>query len=176
MVTVISNGFGYEPAINVKRYSSAQKKIVNVKCPNAIVQYNKNMGGTDRMDEDVNHYRIEIRSKKWYWPILTWLFDVSMNNAWIQYKNAGHQISNLEFRRSVVGEYLTNFGTAKKTSGRESREINPRFDGSGHLIQMIPNKKRRRCAGSLCNSIVSTFCPKCNVGLCIKCFFNYHTK
>lgn len=45
--------------------------------------YNKYMGGTDRMDEDIARHRIGVRSKKWYWPLLTWLVDTGIHNAWV---------------------------------------------------------------------------------------------
>lgn len=49
-----------------------------------------------------------------------------------------------------------------------------RFDNIGHLIQVI--EKRRRCQGILCQSVVSTECCKCDIGLCTKCFMDFHTK
>lgn len=121
IVTIGSNIHGIEPTETVRRYSSADKNIINVKCPNAIVMYNKCMGGTDRMDEDINSYRIGLRGKKWYWPLLTWMIDTCMNNAWMIYKRVNDtKLSNLEFRRFVVKTYLSAYGTLPSSGGRPS--------------------------------------------------------
>ncbi|KAJ8930679.1 hypothetical protein NQ314_016493 [Rhamnusium bicolor] len=49
----------------------------------------------------VESYRIGIRSKKWYWPIFTYLIDAAIQNAWILYRKSGKNISQLEFRRNI---------------------------------------------------------------------------
>ncbi|KAJ4442479.1 hypothetical protein ANN_04065, partial [Periplaneta americana] len=41
------------PVSNVQRNSSSQKKNVAISQPTAITNYNINMGGTDRMDQNV---------------------------------------------------------------------------------------------------------------------------
>ena len=38
-----------------------------------IQQYNCAMGGTDRMDQNIEAYRISIRQKKYWWCIFCWL-------------------------------------------------------------------------------------------------------
>lgn len=181
LVTVGSNCYGVETARYVKRYSASAKRYVQVKCPGAILEYNKNMGGTDRMDEDINCYRIGVRGKKWYWSIFTWLIDASINNAWNIYKMSHENISNisnLHFRRELVTHYLSTLGSEKNKTGRPSKDVNvsTRYINPGHLIQIIASSKRRRCRAEGCTSIVNTECSKCNVGLCIKCFSSYHTK
>ncbi|CAH1968148.1 unnamed protein product [Acanthoscelides obtectus] len=65
VVTVASTSYGMNPIQQVKRYSQTEKKIIQVPRSHAIGMYNKYMGGTDRMDEDLARYRISIRSKKW---------------------------------------------------------------------------------------------------------------
>ena len=44
---------------------------------------NEFMRGTDRMDQNVNCYRVNIRMKKWWWPKFSWLLDVTVENAWL---------------------------------------------------------------------------------------------
>lgn len=34
------------------------------------------MGGTDQMDQNIGYYRIAINGKKWYWPLVTWMFEL----------------------------------------------------------------------------------------------------
>lgn len=144
------------------------------------------MGGTDRMDEDLARCRIGIRSKKWYWPLLTWLIDTAIHNAWVLYRSSGRQITNLLFRREIVKVYLTRYKNAPKKSGRPQTSHNSltmnrisddiRYDRTDHIVVSVPNNKRRRCAGEGCTSVGRTMCNKCDLGLCIECFKIFHTK
>lgn len=73
VVSIASNCHGIEPIVKAKRYSQAEKKHKVVERPAVFSEYNKCMGGVGKMDENLNRYHISVRSKKWYWPILTWL-------------------------------------------------------------------------------------------------------
>ncbi|KAG5877348.1 hypothetical protein JTB14_005148 [Gonioctena quinquepunctata] len=86
VVTMASTSDGAHPIGTVERYSQKEKRHILVNRPQCMAMYNKNMGGTDLMDHGVANYRIGIREKKWYWPIFTWLVDVSVHNAWVLYK------------------------------------------------------------------------------------------
>lgn len=143
------------------------------------------MGGTDRMDQNICNYRISMRSKKWYWPILTWLIDACVQNAWQLRRSIGSLQPQLDFRREIVTTYITRYGERSKGPGRpitSKRSISDsrvcddiRYDGMNHLVISTPEKKRRRCAGEGCNSVGRTMCKKCNVGLCIDCFSIFHS-
>lgn len=136
----------------VRRYSQAQKKHILVDRPAAFGKYNDSMGGTDRMDQNVANYRIIIRSKKWYWPIFTWLIDTCVHNAWQLRRSAGSGQPQLDFRRELVITYITRFGEASKgpwrpmtskrsvSDSRVSDDI--RYDGMDHLVVSTPRKKR----------------------------------
>jgi len=39
--------------------------------PQVVSVYNKQMGGKEEMTQNINAYRISIRSKKWWWPLFT---------------------------------------------------------------------------------------------------------
>lgn len=185
IVSVASNCHGIEPIASVKRYSQSEKKHVLVQRPAAFTEYNKNMGGVDKMDENINRYRVAIRSKKWYWPILTWLIDVCVNNAWQIRRNGGHPQAQLDFRRELVNYYITKYGVARKGAGRpisSKRSISDnrvsddiRYDRMDHLVTSVPENKKRRCAGEGCSSIIRTMCKKCQVGLCVSCFSVFHS-
>lgn len=182
-VTVASNSYGVEPLGNARRYSKTDKCLLNVSRPHLVGEYNRYMGGVDRLDENVAMHRIHIRNKKWYWALLTWLIDVSIHNAWLLARHSGKKLSQLDFRREIVKVYLTRYGSPPKGTGRPptcvtgSRiPIDVRYDGIKHWIQKI--EKKRRCAGEGCStktSAVRTQCKKCNVGLCIDCFESFHT-
>ncbi len=186
VVSIASNSYGLQPVTKVKRYSQAQKKHIYVDRPAVFGKYNESMGGTDRMDQNVANYRISIRSKKWYWPILTWLIDTCVHNAWQLRRSTGNLQPQIDFRRELVMTYITRFGEASKGPGRpitSKRSVSDsrvsddiRYDGMDHLVVATPEKKRRRCAGEGCVSVGRTMCKKCAVGLCIECFSIFHTR
>ncbi|GBM13274.1 PiggyBac transposable element-derived protein 3 [Araneus ventricosus] len=49
-----------------------------------------------------------------------------------------------------------------------------RYDKINHLVKSTT--ERRRCAAINCTNRVRTMCVKCDVGLCIDCFMDFHTK
>ena len=102
VVSIASTAHGYAPLSTTGRYSRQERKRIQVSVPRVFLEYNKAMGGTDQMDGNVAKYRIGIRSKKWWWPIFTWLIDVSITNAWILMKSCGSSISQLNFKRNIV--------------------------------------------------------------------------
>ncbi|XP_060863589.1 piggyBac transposable element-derived protein 3-like [Metopolophium dirhodum] len=62
-----SNNIGVEPVTAAKRWSVSDKRSIRLPQPQLIHLYNQNMGGVDRMDQNVSQYRISIRGKKkWY--------------------------------------------------------------------------------------------------------------
>lgn len=186
VVSMSSNIHGTEPVSTVRRFSQQQKKFIQVPRPAIIANYNKHMGGVDRMDEDIARYRVGIRGKKWWWPIFTWLLDVAINNAWVLSKKSGSTYTKLEFKREIASTYISKFGQPGKPGGRPSKSKTSisnarisdelRYDQMNHWVIEVPNKKRRRCAGENCKSHVRTMCMKCDLGLCIPCFRVFHEK
>lgn len=181
VVCTASTAYGKNPMSNVQRYSKAKKQKITVSRPCVIAQYNKYMGGVDRMDQNVSLYRIGNRGKKWWSSIFTWLLDVSVQNAWQLHRSAHPAMSQLEFRRNIAIFYAKHYGQEAKGPGpSRKRKIEDtayeeiRFDGLNHWP--LPIEKKRRCVGLSCNTIGRTACEKCNVGLCLKCFKKYHTQ
>lgn len=70
-------------------------KIKNIQIPRLIRMCTKFMGSTYLMDENINRYRFNIRSKKWYWPVNTWLVDATIPNAWKLCKIFGKEMKQL---------------------------------------------------------------------------------
>ncbi|CAI9725721.1 Hypothetical predicted protein [Octopus vulgaris] len=64
LVKVESTIHGNNLVNKVKRWSKEKLKHIQVPIPQAIYNYNKNMGGTDQMDQNINAYRIGIRMEK----------------------------------------------------------------------------------------------------------------
>lgn len=175
IVTMISNCHGCQPITRVKRYSKKEKKVVEVECPHIVREYNMHMSSTDRYKQDTNRLRIGIHGKKWWWPLFTWLIDASVVNAWKLHQG---NMSQIDFRREITTVYLRRHSVAAKGPGRQSslqtqirNEL--RYDRKDHFV--VPTQKRRRCAGDLCQRRPFSACDKCDVGLCLFCFKEYHS-
>ena len=174
-VFLASSASSVHPVSTASRYSVKEKRRIDIQQPFIVKQYNKNMGGTDLMDNHVNTYRISIRGKKWWNCIFSWLFDVAMSNAWLMYRRNHSTISQLSFRRQVVRDLFLKYGANKvvsSDSGRRKVPMSSRFDGNHHWIVSVPSQLR--CALPQCLSRPKSKCEKCNVGLCLKCFKQYH--
>ena len=110
-----------------------------------------------------------------------------MVNAWTLYKKTGRQMSQLDFRRAVVCSYLKRFGSEAIRPGRPGNKSKSserfirvsdelRLDNKGHFVIPTLGNKKIKCAHHECKSIMRTQCIKCNVGLCIAHFAEFHTK
>ena len=169
IVTVCSTVFGTEPIKKVQRWSRIEKKKIDVDRPYIVERYNKTMGGTDRQDQHVNNYRSGIRGKKWWFPLFTWLVDVSIQNAWLLGREANCKDCDnlLTFRRSIAIFYLKHYGSEQKRPGRRSSmapaETELRFDRMDHFVLRNEGNARRRCAH--CGSRSVYGCKKCDRGL-----------
>lgn len=60
-----------------------QVYTISVPRPAIFTEYNRNMGGTDLMHQNINTYRIGIRGKKWWWSNFTYMIDAAVCNAWV---------------------------------------------------------------------------------------------
>lgn len=185
IVTVASTQCGVEPIGKVKRYCDKQHKLVDQ--PRCIVNYNRYMGGVDRLDQNVGAYRVAIRLKRWYWQLLMFPLNVCMNNAFQLYQISPLAQTDaydfLSFTRYIVKTYLLTKTTpstsacATNVIPRSSLAVikrvptSIRLDGKMHLI--IKNNKQSRCA--MCHKNTTMKCEKCNVALHQKCSPTFHT-
>lgn len=183
VVSIASTSLGAYPVSHVYRYSRAAQKRIIVERPCVIMEYNINMCGVDRFDQNVAAYRIAYKGKKWWSSIFTWLIDACLQNAWQLHRKIHPHMAQAQFRREVAIYYCKHYGVKPLSSSatasvkRRTEEGNVehtlRYDRTDHLVVKIQNK--RRCDGDNCKSIVRTACSKCNIGLCLPCFKPYHT-
>lgn len=197
VVTVLTNWDDTEPATYAKRYSRTEKKTVQVKQPKVIADYNKHMGGVDLLDNFVSNYRINIKGKKWWWPIFVNCIDIAKVNAWKLYREfVDSKTTLLDFQRAIAVSLLKSeidISSNKSSSVDMKNDINPipettctgrpsamqnhflqqkQKDRTGHIITKNPENKRRRC--KMCSSQTVTMCKKCNVAVHAKCFEDFH--
>ncbi|XP_068233365.1 piggyBac transposable element-derived protein 2-like [Palaemon carinicauda] len=178
VVSVVSNISPVYPLESLSRWSAKDKKKISVSRPYLIGDYNRHMGGTDRMDQNINCYRISIRMKKWWCPIFSWVIDATIQNCWLLHRVDESNLSLLSFKRYIARTYLQK---AEPLEGigrpRQSSRVIPdvRYDNIGHLVESL-GKQAWNCALSSCKSRPSQGCMKCGVPLCVKCFANYHRR
>ena len=179
IVNIASNHFTHEPVHRIKRRVRGQG-IIEVTQPNIIQLYNKGMGGVVLMDRLLGSYRPMIRAKKWWWPLMSNLLNISIVSAWKFYcvlhlKDA--KITHLEFRRNI-SLVLTKSSTIRNQSqgGRHADlPSKVRYDGQDH--NLLP------CAQGRCvvyQKNTRSKCSKCNLRLHYSkrsfCFRNYHKR
>ena len=112
VVNLCSNAAGVHPISKASRYSSSEKKRLQIDQPFLIKLYNERMVSVNKMDQNVSKYRITMRGKKWCWCLISYMLDVSINNAWQLQKicNNENPMYMLQFRRYIVRRYLSHYG------------------------------------------------------------------
>lgn len=180
IVTIASNKQGIFPLGKAKRWSASEKKKIEIMQPACIAIYNTYMGGVDRLDQNVSCYRIAIRMKKWYWQLLMFPLNASMNNAFQLYRltptgKSSHHLDYLQFVRVTVQTYMGQ--SMERKIGRSPKSVkkrvpeNVRLNGRHHII--IKSVTQVRCGEYHKNTTKK--CKKCNVGCHANCFDKFHS-
>ncbi|CAH2013828.1 unnamed protein product [Acanthoscelides obtectus] len=153
------------------RYSAKEKKKIEIPQPFIVKQYNRYMGGVDQLDNHISNYRIAMRGKKWYTPLMYWAIDVCVVNSWNLARQYGYKKDQLDFRRGIAKELLSTYGREPPVAGKKRAAIRYPASASGrHLI--ITGEARRRCQS--CKNKTNKRCDTCKVPLHDKCFLEYH--
>lgn len=202
-VVMLSSVCGSEPVTLVKRWSKKDGMFVNVDCPAAIVTYNKNMGGVDLFNQQMEAYRTWFKTKKWTLKVILHFLDLAVVNSWFQYKNECLRqkkkkkeiMDLLEFRLNLSETLMSRPPTVRPhyESSDEVEEVrkpqnwrNPlpardkRTDGFDHFPNVDDLKTARKCRMENCPSRSRVRCEKCNIYLCLtkekNCFKLFHKK
>lgn len=122
-VVICSTYIGKGILDKCKRWDKKSKTQIEVERPEAIVLYNKHMGGVDKMDFLVTLYRTFTRSRKWTLRMITHALDLAITNNWLEYRleadalgiSKKKQLDLIHFRYEI-GEALiyANKGSALK--------------------------------------------------------------
>ncbi|XP_046665859.1 piggyBac transposable element-derived protein 3-like [Homalodisca vitripennis] len=181
VVTVASTRCGVQPMGKAKRWCRVAKRQVDVQQPACIINYNTYMGGVDQLDQNISTYRIGIRNRKWYWALLAYLLNATMNNAWQLYrltpKGREDPKDLLSFIRHIVQTYFQKYTPQRQrasrvsVTGKERVEESVRLSNSLHVLETNPTQIR--CG--LCRKNTWKKCKQCLVGCHIKCFENFHS-
>lgn len=199
VVTVATNNCHIEPLVSAKRYNRKEKKAVPIPQPKVIAEYNQHMGGVDLHDNGICNYRINVKGKKWWWPLFVNLIDSVIVNSWKIHNLANNsKMSQLDFKSyiavtlmktnepaiegNIQSQHVAGPSTevnllSNPSYGRPSKGALPmeiRVDNIGHVIVEEENKTRRRCR--LCKNNTIYMCLKCQVHLHANCFEQFHSK
>ena len=183
--------------LDVPRWDKQRKEYVPVKAPQVVLIYNKHMDRVDVIDQTIEYYRTFQKTRKWTVKVLIHLLDLSVANAWRQYK-IDQQSKDLLWFRLDLADTLLNC-PEKDRQERESSDENEqilipgrykpppspsagkRHDGYDHLPLFDDKIQTPRCCRmENCKSRSKIYCTKCKVYLCLSrasnCFYTYHKK
>ena len=161
---------------------------VEVECPEAVILYNKHMGGVDRGDQKRGYYQCRTKSRKFYKYIFYFLFDVAITNTYILLRQfSEYPVTNIKDFRIELAKQLIGDYCSRRRPGR-----------GGGLLRPLPLRhfpikvksdtrhnwhKRGRCARcKATNRRVDSvwWCEECSVWLChtgdsdTDCFLAWH--
>lgn len=200
-VTLLSTFSSASPETTIKRYDRKKKEQVTIKCPSAILVYNKFMCGVDLIDSLLALYRTKIRSRKYYLRIFFHLMDMCVIIGWLWYRRACNdcgipkrqQLSLFDFKADVAQSlcWAGKNGKAEKR-GRPSSSA-PSTKAKKSNVSVPPNadcrsdktdhwpeyeNKTGRCKNGKCQKITKVKCSKCDCYLCFvggrNCFREFH--
>ena len=81
MVQALSIFVGPELGDQIERWSSKEKEVVSVSCPQMI--HMKHMGGVDLCKMLMSLCSIELGSRKWYTHIVYYCIGVAVTSSWV---------------------------------------------------------------------------------------------
>ena len=81
----------------MKNTSKADHDDNIIQKPDAIIYYNKNMGGVDKIDQQLDSINIIRKSFKWYHKVFFRLSSVAMLSSQKTYKEKGGKYDFLQF-------------------------------------------------------------------------------
>ena len=170
-----------------------------VEKPEAVVEYNKFMGGVDHGDQLLSYYSFPHRTIKW-WRRAFFLLDAAVDNSYILYSKTvqGRHLSHEQYRITLakqllgastgpVGSSEQQHPTASPICRRHS-QVQPLARLTEHHF---PTQTGRSASGSLiqrncivCSNkkgkgrVTTTYmCKQCNAPMCIiPCFELHHTR
>jgi DNA excision repair protein ERCC-6 len=168
VVSLLSNAFGLHPLTTARRYVHSERKKTDIPQPQVVAQYNKFMGGVDLLDRHIANYRMSIRGKKFYMPIVLWMLDLAITNAWSLAKSCNCKMDQLEFRRRLARGLLISHGKVQ-TKGKSTKP--PEYLSKG-VHTSVKAESRLRC--KQCHLHTQYRCDTCNIALHTKCSSSFH--
>lgn len=174
------------------KYVPVLRKGKTTLVPNIVHDYNKYMGGVDKLDQILSAYPTERKRQKiWYKKQFRHIINIVIFNAHVIHRKLGGQMTSLKFRENLVEQIVLKCSTnndANRCHGRPSLDDDPLRLTERHFPELIPSggeaksrlRKTRRC--HVCarynkRSQTRYMCVDCDIGLCVTpCFRIHHTQ
>ena len=132
--------------------------------PKSIDDYNKNIGGVDRLDQLLEPYDPTRKTVRWYVKLAIHLIQIAVLNGWTLYRHREGKHDFYEFTRNVTANLLFRDGFVATVENEELA----RLTGRHFLFELPlnPNKLRpqRRCKVCYKRAIrrhTRFYCPSC---------------
>ena len=77
VILLVSN-IGSNSISKTTRKLGQEASSTMVPCPENIIKYSETARGVDLMDQMIGYYHVELRSKKWYKPIINRLLQIAL--------------------------------------------------------------------------------------------------
>ena len=175
--------------------TTARRRVGNhaqdIPCPQIISDYNAFMGGVDLADQAMCYYSIGRKSMKWWRRLLWRMIDHVITNAYVIYAANNSTSLNkiqtrVQFRLQLANDLATPAVSLRKVPGRSPTQTVSRLTGKHFPYWSGVKKRCAVCAYKKTHASgmkkykdkkITTWCPKCEVHLCIgTCFEIYHTR
>ena len=78
--------------------------------PKSIDDYNKNMGGVDRIDKLLETYDATRKTVRWYVKLAIHLIQIAVLNGWTLYRHRGGKHDFYKFTRNVIANLVFRDG------------------------------------------------------------------
>lgn len=203
VVNIASTQVGCGSVGVASRWSDASKERIEIPCLEAILEYNKFMGGVDKLDFVMAVYPMKAKTIKWPVRVMCHFTSLALANSWLEYvRDASNQglprrkaLDMLAFQTDVALSLVQMNKSALRKRGRpctDSAEVPPRrthnshpappnavrYDAKNYWPQQVQLPFPQRCKYEKCSSKTRVRCRKCYVFLCIAAeedsFFRYH--
>lgn len=181
-VLLMSNCHGATTGLAKRTLKTGDK--TEIECPDAIIFYNKFMGGVDLADQKVSTYDLDRKSAKWWRKVFYKLLMSAVVNSWIIFNEIQNKKNPLLNFLVPLAEQLIELGRSgtrmkRRLSGRSGRHSNRRLgmmNVGDHLPKQIATRRRcHRCSQAKKEVRTKTICVACDIPLCKECFLVFHT-
>ena len=166
-----------------------EKQLKDVICPDIIVDYNQHMGGVDLADQAMCYYSVGRKSLKWWRRVFWRMHDQAITNAFVLHKansiSTGIVKPQKHFRIQLAYALTSRAFEIRRHPGRPHSTVLSRLSGKHFVYKSTIRKRCMVCvykkqsprSKKYKDKKIKTWCPKCNVHLCIgKCFEAYHVR
>lgn len=163
------------------RRKKGDGNTINVTCPQAIVDYNANMGGVDLGDQYRHYYQVRMKSHKFYKYIFWFLFEVCILNSYILHRYSpciGRNLTYLDYRVELAQQLIGSYCSRKRLGRPPSSSIPPpKHMNVAHFPAKTTNGRCFHCK----EGRTVWHCSQCDKRLChtgkkdTDCYLIYHT-